>query len=71
MPVLLCPQPVVLPGIVVTKGWDPALGLVERHPLSLGPSVQLFQIPLQSLPSASLGIITKLTEGQLNPLICH
>lgn len=75
MPVLLCPQPVVQTGIVVTKGWGPALDLIELHPLGLGPSIQLFQIPLQSLPalqqintSASLGIISKLTEGELNPL---
>ncbi|KAJ7422223.1 hypothetical protein BTVI_15097 [Pitangus sulphuratus] len=42
-------QPVVLPGVVVTQGQDPA-GLVEPHPIGLGPSIQPVQIPLQSLP---------------------
>jgi len=44
--------------------------------VGLGPSVQSVQIPLQSLPTlkqidtpAQLGVICKLTEGALNPLI--
>jgi len=55
---------------------DLALGLVESHTVGLGPSIQSVQIPLQSLPTlqeidtpTQLGVICKLTEGALNPLI--
>ena len=72
----LLPKPVVLHGIVVTKGQDLALGLVEPHIACLDPLIQSVQISLQSLPTfehidipAQLGVICKLTEGTLNPLI--
>jgi len=55
---------------------DPAFGLVEPHTVDLIPSIQSVQIPLQSLPTlkqidapTQLGVICKLTEGALNPLI--
>jgi len=73
---LLFPKPVALHGVVVTQAQDLALGLVEPHTVGLIPLIQPVQIPLQSLPtlkqiniSAQLGVICKLTEGALNPLI--
>ncbi|GAB0184594.1 hypothetical protein GRJ2_000924700 [Grus japonensis] len=73
---LLFPKPVVLPGVVVTQVQDLALGLVEPHTIGLHPSIQPAQIPLQSLPTlkqidtpTQSGVICKLTEGALNPLI--
>jgi len=69
-------KPVVLHGVVVTEAQDPEFGLVEPHTVGLGPSIQSVQTPLQSLPTlkqidapAQLGVICKLTEGALNPLI--
>ncbi|MCQ4078742.1 hypothetical protein FK519_28640 [Klebsiella pneumoniae] len=60
----------------MTKVQDLALGLVEPHTVHLGPSIQPVQIPLQSLPTleqidtpTQFGVICKLTEGALNPLI--
>ncbi|KAJ7419363.1 hypothetical protein WISP_54312 [Willisornis vidua] len=55
---------------------DPALGLVELHPIGISPSLQPIQIPLQS-PSAfqqvnipsQLGVISKFADDGLNPLI--
>ncbi|KAK4829089.1 hypothetical protein QYF61_002040 [Mycteria americana] len=72
----LFPKPVVLHGVVVAQVQDPALGLVEPHTIGLGPSIQPVQVPLQSLPTlkeintpTQFGVICKLTEGALNPLI--
>ncbi|KAK4832707.1 hypothetical protein QYF61_025168, partial [Mycteria americana] len=72
----LFPKPVALHGVVVTQVQDPALGLVEPHTIGLGPSIQPVQVPLQSLPTlkqintpTQLGVICKLTEGALDPLI--
>ncbi|KAK4812179.1 hypothetical protein QYF61_009071 [Mycteria americana] len=72
----LFPKPVVLHGVVVTEAQDPALGIVEPHTIDLGPSIQPVQIPLQSSPTlrqintlTQFGVICKLTEGALNPLI--
>jgi len=72
----LFPKPVALHGVVVTEGQDPAFGLVEAHTVGLGPSIHSVQIRLQSLPTlqqidspTQLGVICKLTEGALNPLI--
>jgi len=55
---------------------DLAFGLVEPHTIGLSPSIQTVQIPLQSLPTleqihtpAQLGVICRVTEGALNPLI--
>ncbi|KAK4824117.1 hypothetical protein QYF61_010740 [Mycteria americana] len=72
----LFPKPVALHGVVVTQVQDLALHLVEPHTVGLGPSIQPVQIPLQSLPTlkqintpAQLGVICKLTEGALHPLV--
>jgi len=48
---LLCPKPVVLAGVIMTKMQDPTLGLVELHPVGLSPAIQPVQIPLQGLPT--------------------
>ena len=62
--------------VVVTEVQEPVFGLVESHTIGLGPLIQSVQIPLQSLPvleqtdtPAQLGVICKLTEGALSPLI--
>ncbi|KAK4817504.1 hypothetical protein QYF61_016511 [Mycteria americana] len=72
----LFPKPVVLHGVVVTQVQDLALGLVETHTVGLSPWIQPVQVPLQSLPTlkqintpTQLGVICKLTEGALDPLI--
>ncbi|KAK4827205.1 hypothetical protein QYF61_015233 [Mycteria americana] len=72
----LFPKPVVLPGVVVTQVQDPTLGLVEPHTVDLSPLIQPVQVSLQSLPTlkqintpAQFGVICKLTEGALNPLV--
>jgi len=72
----LFPKPVALCGVVVTQVEDLALGLVEPHIADLSPSIQPIQIPPQGLPTlkqtdtaAQLGVICKLIEGALNPLI--
>jgi len=36
----------VLHGVAVAKVQDPALGLVELHPIDLSLAIQLVQIPL-------------------------
>ncbi|KAK4831289.1 hypothetical protein QYF61_016759 [Mycteria americana] len=70
------PKPVALHGVAVTQVQDPALGLVEPHTLGLGPLIQPVQISLQNLPTlkqintpAQLGVICKLAEGALDPLV--
>ncbi|KAK4827101.1 hypothetical protein QYF61_014203 [Mycteria americana] len=72
----LFPKPVALHGVVVTQVQDPALGLVEPHTVGPSPSIQPVQVPLQSLPPlkqintpTQLGVVCKLTEGALHPLI--
>ncbi|KAK4827707.1 LOW QUALITY PROTEIN: hypothetical protein QYF61_020985 [Mycteria americana] len=72
----LFPKPVALHGVVVTQVQDLALGLVEPHTIGPSPSIQPVQIPLQSLPTlkqintpAQLGVVCKLTEGALDPLV--
>ncbi|KAK4816773.1 hypothetical protein QYF61_022771 [Mycteria americana] len=72
----LFPKPVALHGVAVAQVQDLALGLVEPHTTDLGPSIQPVQVPLQSLPTlkqinnpAQLGVICKLTEGALDPLV--
>ncbi|KAK4830957.1 hypothetical protein QYF61_014416 [Mycteria americana] len=72
----LFPKPVALHGVAVAQVQDPALGLVEPHTIDLSPSIQPVQVPLQSLPTlqqintpTQLGVVCKLTEGALNPLI--
>jgi len=62
--------------MVVTEVQDTAFDLVESHAVGLGPSLQSVQILLQSLPTLEqidtpiqLGVICRLTEGALSPLI--
>ncbi|KAK4832004.1 hypothetical protein QYF61_020442 [Mycteria americana] len=72
----LFPKPVALHGVVVTQVQDLALGLVKPLTIGLGPSIQPVWVPLQSLPTfkqintpTQLGVICKLTESVLDPLI--
>ncbi|KAK4817813.1 hypothetical protein QYF61_027864 [Mycteria americana] len=72
----LFPKPVALHGVAVAQLQDLALGLVESHTTGPSPWIQPVQIPLQSLPPlkqintpTQLGVICKLTEGALDPLI--
>ncbi|KAK4823880.1 hypothetical protein QYF61_007828 [Mycteria americana] len=72
----LFPKPVALHGVAVAQVQDLALSLVKPHTIDLGPSIQPVQVPLQSLPPlkqintpAHLGVICKLTEGALDPLV--
>ncbi|KAK4826647.1 hypothetical protein QYF61_010575 [Mycteria americana] len=73
---LLFPKPVVLHGVAVAQVQDPALSLVEPHTIGPSPWIQPVQVPLQSLPTlqqintpTQLGVICKLTEGALDPLV--
>ncbi|KAK4829782.1 LOW QUALITY PROTEIN: hypothetical protein QYF61_006581 [Mycteria americana] len=70
----LCPKPVALHGVVVTQVQDLALGLVEPYTIDLGPSTHPVQIALlptlqQINTPTQLGVICKLTESALGPLI--
>ncbi|KAK4822326.1 hypothetical protein QYF61_013025 [Mycteria americana] len=68
----LFPKPVALHGVAVTQVQDPALSFAEPHTTDLSPLIQPVQVPLQSLltlQQIQLGVICKLTEGALNPLI--
>jgi len=72
----LLPKLVVLHAVVVTEVQGPAFGLVEPHSAGLRPLIQPVQIPLHGLPtlkqintSTQLGVIHRLTEGALDPLI--
>ena len=72
----LCPKPVALHGVSVTKVQDPSLSHVEPPSIGLWPFIQPVQVPLQGLStlqkvntSPQLGVISKLTEGALNSLI--
>lgn len=66
----LCPKPVALPRVVVTKVQDLSLGLLELHPIGLNRVIQPVQIPLKGLFTlrkikafSQLDVICKLTEG--------
>ncbi|KAK4815525.1 hypothetical protein QYF61_003217 [Mycteria americana] len=68
----LFPKPVALHGVAVAQVQDLALSLVEPHTIGLGPSIQ----PVQSLPTlkqintpTQTGVICKLAEGVLDPLV--
>ncbi|KAK4821431.1 hypothetical protein QYF61_020014 [Mycteria americana] len=68
----LFPKPVALHGVAVAQGQDLALGLVEPHTIGPGPSIQ----PVQGLPPlkqintpTQLGVICKLTQSALDPLV--
>ena len=69
----LCPKPVALPGIVVTKVQVPAPGLADLHLTDLSQVIQAVQIPLQVLPTptqinASSLVSSANFEGALNVL---
>ncbi|KAK4828029.1 LOW QUALITY PROTEIN: hypothetical protein QYF61_022806 [Mycteria americana] len=68
----LFPKPVALHGVAVAQVQDLAHSLVEPHTIDLGPSI----LPVQSFPllkqintPTQLGVICKLTEGALDPLV--
>ncbi|RMC15855.1 hypothetical protein DUI87_08060 [Hirundo rustica rustica] len=70
------PQPVVLQGVIVAKVQDSALGLIKLHPVGLCPSVQPFQVFLQSPSSfqqidtcSQLSVICKFTDERLDAFI--
>ena len=72
----LCPKPVAFPRVVDAKVPEPALGVVEPHPIGLCQAIQPVQIPLLGLSiprqisiSSQLGVICKLNEVALKPLI--
>ncbi|KAK4828751.1 hypothetical protein QYF61_000742 [Mycteria americana] len=71
----LFPKPAALHGLV-SQVQDLTLGLVEPHTVGVGPLTQPVLTLLQSLPPLKqintpnkLGVICKLTEGALDPLI--
>jgi len=54
-----------------------ALCFVEPHKVHKGPPFEFIKVPLVGIPSfccinhtAQLGVIIKLAEGVLNPIIC-
>ncbi|RMC13421.1 hypothetical protein DUI87_10959 [Hirundo rustica rustica] len=70
------PQPIILQGVVVAKMQELALGLIKPHLIRLCPSIQLFQISLQSHPTfqligthSQLSVICKFTNQRFNTLI--
>ncbi|RMB98799.1 hypothetical protein DUI87_25018 [Hirundo rustica rustica] len=70
------PQPITLQGVIVAKAQDSALGLIKLHLVRLCPSIQLFQISLQSHPvfqqidtCCQLSVIFKFTNQRFNTLI--
>ncbi|RMC19616.1 hypothetical protein DUI87_03176 [Hirundo rustica rustica] len=71
-----CPQPIMLKGVIVAKVQDSAIGLIKLHLVRLCPSIQPFQISLQSHPTfqqidtrSQLSVIRKFTNQRLNSLI--
>ncbi|KAK4823866.1 hypothetical protein QYF61_007622 [Mycteria americana] len=66
----LFPKPVALHGVVVAQVQDPARSFVEPHTIGLGPSIQPSLPTLKQINTPTqLGVICKLTEGALDPLI--
>jgi len=71
----LLPKPVLLHGAIMTQVQDPALGLVECHTAGLSPLIVCPDPSAEpSYPQADqyptrLGVICRLTEGALNPVI--
>ncbi|RMC19694.1 hypothetical protein DUI87_03258 [Hirundo rustica rustica] len=70
------PQPIMLKGVIVAKVQDLALGLIKLHLVRLCPSIQPFQISLQSHPTfqqidtrSQLSVIHKFTNERFNTLI--
>ncbi|RMC03242.1 hypothetical protein DUI87_20436 [Hirundo rustica rustica] len=70
------PQPITLHGIFVAKVQDSALGFIKLHLVRLYPSIQVFQISLQSHPifqqidtRSQLSVVCKFTNERFNTLI--
>ncbi|RMC19435.1 hypothetical protein DUI87_04046 [Hirundo rustica rustica] len=70
------PQPITLQGIIVAKMQDSAFELIKLHLVRLCPSIQLFQVSLQSPPTfqqidtrSQLSVICKFTNERFNTLI--
>ncbi|TRZ26518.1 hypothetical protein HGM15179_000675 [Zosterops borbonicus] len=70
------PQPIMLQGVIVAKMQDSALGPIKPHLIGLCPSIQPFQVSLQSPPTvqqtdtcSQLSVIHKFTSEGLNPII--
>ncbi|RMC20709.1 hypothetical protein DUI87_01561 [Hirundo rustica rustica] len=68
-------KPTALQGVIVAKVQDLALGLIKLHLVRLCPSIQLFQVSLQSHPTfqqidtrSQLSVIHKLTNERFNTL---
>lgn len=74
--ILVCPFHLSLVCDSATQQGDLGLGLVDSHTVDFSPSIQLVQIPLQSLSflqqietHTQLGVIYKLAEGAPNPFV--
>ncbi|KAJ7406314.1 integral membrane protein dgcr2 idd [Willisornis vidua] len=72
----LCPQAVVLQGVVVAKVQDPATGLIKSHLIGFTSSIQPVQVPLKNPPILQqidtlpqLGVLCKFIDGGLTLLI--
>ncbi|RMC15281.1 hypothetical protein DUI87_07470 [Hirundo rustica rustica] len=70
------PQPITLQGVIVAKVQELALGLIKLHLIGLCPSIQWFQVSLQSPPTfqeintfSQLSVICKFTNERLHTLI--
>ena len=70
------PQHVLVDGVVPPQVQDFALPLVEQHEAPVSPFLQLVQVPLNGSttlwcigPSSQFGVICKLAEGALCPII--
>ncbi|RMC03548.1 hypothetical protein DUI87_20748 [Hirundo rustica rustica] len=69
------PQPIMLQGVIVAKMQDSALGLVKHHLIGLCPSIQPFQVSLQSHLTfqqintcSKLSVVCKFTNQRFNTL---
>ncbi|KAJ7406662.1 hypothetical protein BTVI_64973 [Pitangus sulphuratus] len=69
----LSTQPAFVLGIVPTQVQNLALGLVELHKVCIGPPLQLFKIPLDSISSSmsttQLGVLSKLAENAFDLIV--
>ncbi|RMC10080.1 hypothetical protein DUI87_12878 [Hirundo rustica rustica] len=70
------PQPITLQGVVVAKVQDSALEHIKCHPIGSCPSIQSFQVSLQSPPTfqqidtcSHLSVISKFTNERFNTQI--
>ena len=66
---LFCLKLIVLPGVVVAKLQEPALGHVELHPTGLSPAIQPIQIPEMQLTKGGCLVETDCFFSELPPLM--